>query len=438
MSCVSGTNIVNDGLVACLDAANGRKSTKGFKNLLNLSTWTLGTGGVTGFNANGSTSENQRILDTGPFGISTLVWETPSNDATSDADGGWNSTSISIDRSSMYRFSTWVRKKDVIGDGRFYLGTYGLDASNTNIGVIRKSNGAVGSTDTNFYFTYPKFDTDLNGLVSLNEWVLVVGHVWPEGTIADGQSHLDSGIWNTSGIKRYSVADCIWTTNTIYTQHRSYQYYSTTTNEKQQWYQPRIDLCDGTEPTISELIAGVGSYWYDISGNRNNSALINNPMYNSSNNGYISFDGVDDYITIPISATTGSISFWYYYNANTTQKLIMGNSSSMIYCGGSAGNGHWYNQSSDYSFALNWGNTSQWLHMCGVYDSDTHNRFYINGQLNFSSTSYSIPKGSIYYVAGGFYVAQACKFGQISTYNRALTVAEVKQNFEATRGRYGI
>lgn len=180
---------------------------------------------------------------------------------------------------------------------------------------------------------------------------------------------------------------------------------------------------------------GSGTVWNDLSGNGNNGTLVNGSTFT---NGYFSFDGVDDYTTIPIPGNVGSISFWYYYNQDTTQKLIMGNSNSMIYCGGGAGSGHWYNMGVDYSFAFSWGNVSQWLHMCAVYESTTNNRFYINGNLAYSSTIYALTKGTIYNVAGNFYNPQNCRFSTISVYNRALTATEVTQNFNALRRRYGI
>jgi hypothetical protein len=183
-----------------------------------------------------------------------------------------------------------------------------------------------------------------------------------------------------------------------------------------------------------------GTTWYDLSYGGNNGTLTNGPTFNSSNGGSIVFDGVDDYTTITLSPNSaGSICFWYYYNANTVQRLIMGNSSSMIYCGGGAGVGHWYNMSNDYSFNFNWSNTSQWLYMCATYQSTTNNSFYINGNLVYNSSSYSLTKGSTYNVAGGgSYTAQNCRFATISTYNRELSASEVLQNFNAQKSRFGL
>lgn len=183
---------------------------------------------------------------------------------------------------------------------------------------------------------------------------------------------------------------------------------------------------------------GSGTAWNNALTSGSNTTLVNGPAYSTSNGGYFTFDGVDDYTTIDIPSSAGSICFWYYYNANTIQKLIMGNSNSMIYCGGGAGAGHWFNQSSDYSFAFSWSNVSQWLYMCAVYESTTTNRFYINGSLSYSSNTYSITKGTVYNVAGNYYSPQNCRFSMIQVYNTAITADQIIQNFNATRGRYGI
>lgn len=206
-------------------------------------------------------------------------------------------------------------------------------------------------------------------------------------------------------------------------------------------HSPRI-ITDGLvlclDAANKKSYTGSGTTWTDLSGNGNHSTLVNGVAYNAENGGYLSFDGVDDYTTIPVPSGSGSISFWYYYNANTYSKLIMGNGSSMLYCAGGESGAHWFNHSTDYTFFAAWTNTSQWLNIALVYDSNTSNRMYYNGKLVYSSTTYSIPKGTTYNVAGNYYVAQNCRFSNIQTYNRALSATEVFQNFNALRGRFGL
>jgi len=69
-----------------------------------------------------------------------------------------------------------------------------------------------------------------------------------------------------------------------------------------------------------ESYPGSGTNWSDISGNNNHGTLTNGPTFNSGNQGYILFDGVDDYVTIPDSPNwdfgTGefAVELWMYLN----------------------------------------------------------------------------------------------------------------------------
>uniref|UniRef100_UPI0032B4A2F4 DUF6443 domain-containing protein n=1 Tax=Flavobacterium adhaerens TaxID=3149043 RepID=UPI0032B4A2F4 len=67
-------------------------------NLLDWKTsWTLGSGSVTGFTVNGQATENLRIDGLNPFGKTDRLWRCV-NDAISGADGGWVTTDIPIDK----------------------------------------------------------------------------------------------------------------------------------------------------------------------------------------------------------------------------------------------------------------------------------------------------------------------------------------------------
>ena len=63
-------------------------------------TWTTGSGGSTGYGLNGNTGENERVIDTNPFGVQDVVWETRAS-GDGGADGGWNGDTISIDRTKL-------------------------------------------------------------------------------------------------------------------------------------------------------------------------------------------------------------------------------------------------------------------------------------------------------------------------------------------------
>lgn len=205
-------------------------------SIIKWNSWTLGTGSVAGYGVNGD--GNSRITDANPWGLSDVIWDVSNQDVASDADGGWGGDSFSIDNTKMYRFSTFIKRK-TIGNGYSYLGTHGYPDA-----VLNRSNGA---SNTNPYFCSVVWPGNAN------QWYLVTGYVWPAGS-GVGAAMADSGMYTLSGTKIASNADYVWQSTTTSSDHRSYLYYSTDVATNQQWYQPRIDVVDGTEPTIDELL----------------------------------------------------------------------------------------------------------------------------------------------------------------------------------------
>ena len=205
-------------------------------SIIKWGSWVLGTSGVVGYGANGD--GNSRITDTNPWGVSDIVWDVSNQDVASNADGGWNGDNFAIDNTKMYRFSTFVRRK-TIGDGSFYLGTHGYPDA-----VLNRSNGA---SSTNPYFRSSSW------WGNANQWYLIVGHVWPANS-GVGSVMADSGVYTLSGTKIASTSNFVWQSTTTSSHHRSYLYSSIDVTTNQQWYQPRVDVIDGTEPTINELL----------------------------------------------------------------------------------------------------------------------------------------------------------------------------------------
>ena len=116
-------------------------STVTSQNLINDISWVVGTGSVTGFSQNGSTSENSRIWGTNHLGESVVLWEaTP--DATSGADGGWNSSYYSVDYTKAYRYSVWIKKTNSTSGSTYF----GCDEPSDKI--LRLD----GTTNSNPYF----------------------------------------------------------------------------------------------------------------------------------------------------------------------------------------------------------------------------------------------------------------------------------------------
>lgn len=231
--------VIETGLIAHFPMDNLRG---GYRPLypLNYDNWVLGTSGSQpGFNQNGTTTENKIVEDTGPFNQLAKLWEASGTDVASGADGGWDSTTFPIDPTKMYRFSVWIRRK-VIGNGQSYLGLHGYGSVN---GVKKRGSDTV---TTNPYFWV--------GNITSTEWRLFVGHVWPHDA-GIGSVHAESGVYQRGVGKIGGPTDEFrWLPETTSSLHRTYLYYSTDITTVQQFAFPRVDIIDGTEPTIDDLL----------------------------------------------------------------------------------------------------------------------------------------------------------------------------------------
>ena len=227
------------------------------QNLIDLSSWTIGSGSTASFSQNGSTSENVREWGIGPHGNRVVLWKA-SPDANSDADGGWNTGFISVDHTKMYRFSVWL-KKTGSHDGNSYLGCTGNGAPVTYLN---------GTAEGNPYFWH-------GDLPELDKWFLVVGYIHGSG---DNSTVTYGGIYDGLNGKKHAILqDFKFQTSTNAVQHRSYLFYDTNTSDRQYFYAPRVDEVNGNEPTIAELLGIVPTTLDQLT--VNGSQYLNGPLY---------------------------------------------------------------------------------------------------------------------------------------------------------------
>ena len=193
--------------------------------------------------------------------------------------------------------------------------------------------------------------------------------------------------------------------------------------------------------------------------------LSNGPTYNSNNAGYISFDGSNDFITLGDIAALNftssgfSVEAWMYIPSTWTAGSQYPN---LISKGATAGwdtNG-WalfvfrdYPSAGKYSWGFGIRNsttvnfsyvtdraTNTWLHVVATISGSTV-ILYQNGVQISSSTQTVNPGTTSSAVYIGADVAGNYFPGRVSStniYNRVITAAEVSQNFNATRSRFGV
>jgi hypothetical protein len=196
--------------------------------------------------------------------------------------------------------------------------------------------------------------------------------------------------------------------------------------------------------------AGTGNVWRDLSGNGNDGTLTNGPTFSTANRGCIVFDGINDFVPsslpLPIS-NSFTISVWVKNNtllSNTVQRYvsIISEIGVIRYDGFlSQGQLHFYIKTSGTFKQIRVNNalqTNVWYYLVGTWDGTTQS-LYKNGSQIFSQN----PGGTLDNGALNYYLSAPDEplngnMGQVCIYNRAITVEEVSQNFNATRGRYGI
>ena len=200
----------------------------------------------------------------------------------------------------------------------------------------------------------------------------------------------------------------------------------------------------GSGNTANGLVSGIGG------------TLVNGTGFTSSNNGYFSFDGTNDYIAapgtnFPLSNSPRTLNIWFYTKSSTWTA-----DTNNLFWYGTAGSTRQsfaidfdvYPKMEFYTWGddINWnsfGPQEGWKNVQVTYDGNTTCRVYeagilvttknLGGQLNTVLSS-NVQIGAITFIPAYF----DSNISHVSMYNRALSATEVLQNFNAMRGRYNI
>ena len=217
------------------------------------------------------------------------------------------------------------------------------------------------------------------------------------------------------------------------------------------FHSPRI-VTDGLvlylDAANTKSYPGSGTIWGDLSGNGNNGTLINGPTFNSDNLGSLAFDGVSDYVNIPnfsslANSPACTISIWSYVKQNKGYHF-WGNLIFLLQIQS--------NQTYRLRFNLNgnWRGTyttsfpSNIYHKLDITWDGTITKMYINTQETVSSTldsafsSFSNTTNQPLEISRRSADYSNVDIPQVQIYNKALTSEEILQNYNATKGRYGL
>lgn len=214
-----------------------------------------------------------------------------------------------------------------------------------------------------------------------------------------------------------------------------------------------LNLDAGFIPSYSQS----GTTWYDVSSGGNNGTLTNGPTFSSANGGSIVFDAVDDFVSLPsqtaiFSNSSFTVSLWMYPTSDGE------GFNQMIFS--SIGPGPDFNSKAVlirlkddtgilfafYNDDLNTATGAYvydaWQYVVCTYNYATDtSSIYVNGVSKATGANGPCTETGTMTTRIAKWFNQEYYFGRVSLcslYNRSLSQTEITQNFNATRGRFGI
>jgi hypothetical protein len=197
-----------------------------------------------------------------------------------------------------------------------------------------------------------------------------------------------------------------------------------------------------------------GSIWNDLSSNNYNGTLMNSPVFNTANGGSLTFNGTNNFVTTSNTGLvhgTGNFSYtcWAKWAALSTLGTLFENGlytngilirfeSNLIhiYCE--------YNATA-YNGTISFNPTiGAWYY---IVLTRIGNMLYLYangvqiGSVAFGTSINIQPSTNLLYIGMSQHSAGQCFNGNISlvsVYNKTLSDLEIKQNFNALRGRFNL
>lgn len=204
---------------------------------------------------------------------------------------------------------------------------------------------------------------------------------------------------------------------------------------------------------------GTGTTWTDLTGKGISGTLTNGPTYSSANSGIIQFNGTNNLVTVPdnsIFSFTNQIftfNYWIKFDDILSSHGIIGKGQGSweygVYASGAiitfytwplGGQGPVYSP-----LYVPIEEANKWYNHCWTADGKFH-YVYVDGVLvDFASKiiTYNMADGSSALTIGAGGDSGGLKYlkGAISNmciYNKSLSLAEIRQNYNSHRGRFGL
>jgi hypothetical protein len=364
-------------------------------------------------------------------------------------------------------WEAWVNRSVSANEFNMFMGAYlpyfGLRAdgsvifSNT-INSTQQTLYSAGFTSSNDTWYYLSFTTDYNG-TNTTARIYINGVLNNSATFTGAQSAANEyfGIGDGRGTSSWypfngKVSNVKVYNRTLSATEISQNYEAQKSKFANTIVQQGLVLnLDAGNPYS---YGGAGTTFYDVSGNSFNGTLTNSPTYSSDNNGLISFNGSSQYVDCGnVLASLTDLSLECFVKFGTQSALYGGVISKTL----SNANGYeirvdaytstttslvfrYVGDNAVVGFSTNFTN-GVWYHVVTTGTNGSQ-KTYVNGNqvgsatyaLTPSANSNSLLIAKLTY--SGLYVNMTMGYTRI--YNRVLSAAEVLQNYNATKGRFGL
>ena len=391
-----------------------------------------------------------------------------------DGSNDLATTASAITYGTNTTWEAWVNRSASANEFNMFMGAYlpyfGLKSDGSvifsnAINGVQQTLYSTGFTSSNDTWYYLSFSTDYNGTNTTYK-IYINGVLNNSGTYAGSQtaSGYKFGIGDGRGDSTWypfngKVSNVKIYNRTLSATEISQNYEAQKSKFANTIVQQGLVLnLDAGNPYS---YAGAGTTIYDVSGNSNNGTLTNSPTY--SNNSIVFSNTANQSISVSDTATlqptSVTLSAWVYMTQYNPLNDFDGQFPTILwkcYDGNSGGN-------ASYGLSLATGGCPRftitptplvsattfpiatWVNLVGVYTVGGSQILYRNGVVDIATTGPATISYSAQVVSVGTRVFNGTYQypwnGSISNaliYNRALTATEVLQNYNATKGRFGL
>ena len=449
MACHGGPNLVEDNLVLCLDAGN----TKSYPILSSISMVA---------SAYGDNPSSGPVQVTAPAGIQAgdllIIMSSVPNASNIDSNIPTGFTKIEDSENTVVDHR--ISYKIAVGNesGTTYSGQTGnAGEGNMNIFVFR---GNISFSSVSVVATYA-WNTSGSGPSSVSVDAGTGGKALSIITTSSRSSNTNT-ISPTAPSSGWTTYNNINGTGNDEVQALSWNFHTRDGNVT-----ANTSYGDDARATAIACVLNFTNPWKDITGNGVTGTLENGPTFNSGNGGYIVFDGTDDYVStindIVLEEEDFTMGFWAFTDDVSTTNRSLASSVTNMDSNGWQDAGSWqisFSNSSELKMGVrnNAGDaggsitsnsivsTGTWYYFVITGATGGNYKIYFNGEEDESKnnvggdngTDLDCPNFAIginrSYASewdGGIAIVQVYK-------GKALSAAEVKQNYNAHKGRYGL